>query len=666
MKRALLLGVVALLLLPFVLSFDCSSVSNVEACKSVVKSDISISEKDALFSFLLYPENSIPNHDLVKQYNNKVSVTNQNPKYSSKYIKNAWIKLSAFSPSVTEEQVLYVPTVTQALSHFKHEVQLPENYNAGKYPRHSNNDCRRTHLLHSSSFNVQYYVNGVPQKNPLLISSNSVVEVAYSISVTVKTEHYKWKKVWYSKKPKCRYSHSTYDTDSLTVKDSKQVSLYLLKPSISVKTVDIYSDTLKGEYKAQDYSYLLLNFPESSLEEKKYSYTVEFDKDYIATLKATKINSLSQDNLIVSGDQFYTKETKECSYKASNHFYSKEGDCNLKNKTEEHTLEKKEKDIDFSILIHLLLLGGLVYILYKIGKSKLKLFFLLALILIPVALAGGGEKTECSITNFGTCIEGVLTDFILTLINTPIKPVLELNKSLLTIDVNISMFESLWSIIRYMLGLFYIFLIIYAGFMFMTSSGNPFKRHKAKEALKNAIIMMLLIQASYYLYDLVLNISSNLSLGLLQFVDPKFFLITADSFANAFLQIFFTMPYTMILYFTLILLVIRYIVVALGVVLFPVAIFCYYIPPLKSYGQFLLQLLGIFIFVTFFDMLIILGCAQILTIPFFAAIKTVVMTVCFTLISLSLVSAFYFAYKKSGAKQLGGKLVKAGKWIAAL
>jgi len=52
---------------------------------------------------------------------------------------------------------------------------------------------------------------------------------------------------------------------------------------------------------------------------------------------------------------------------------------------------------------------------------------------------------------------------VLYLINLPIAPLLSLTESLLTADVSIALFESLWSIIRYIVSVFYIFFILYAG-----------------------------------------------------------------------------------------------------------------------------------------------------------------------------------------------------------
>src|SRR3989338_11653451 len=150
-----------------------------------------------------------------------------------------------------------------------------------------------------------------------------------------------------------------------------------------------------------------------------------------------------------------------------------------------------------------------------------------------------------------------------------------------------------------LLVFFYIFLFLYAGFIFITSNSNPMRRTQAKEVIKDTFIMIILIQGSFYIYDLILNLNSILSNAVLTLIEPEFFLITVDNIVNVGLEFLFSIAYVRVLFLTVLLLVMRYIIVSLGVILFPIGIFCYFIPPLRSYGKFIIHLLGVFIFVTF-------------------------------------------------------------------
>jgi hypothetical protein len=243
---------------------------------------------------------------------------------------------------------------------------------------------------------------------------------------------------------------------------------------------------------------------------------------------------------------------------------------------------------------------------------------------------------------------------------------LESIKSLLTADVNISLFHSAWLAVTYVLGFFYVFLFMYSGFVFLTSGGNPIRRNHAKETLQNTVIMIVLIGASYYLYDIVLTLCSTISNAILNMIDETFFLLTFDSFTNIALEGIFVTLYLFALVLALLFLVLRYIFVSLGVILLPIGIFCYFIPPLKGYGRFILNVLGVFIFVVIIDLLIILVCSLIVEESVFDNIKIMVMIACFSMINYSLFWSVKFAITKSSMDSVKDDISSAMKYIAAV
>ena len=115
---------------------------------------------------------------------------------------------------------------------------------------------------------------------------------------------------------------------------------------------------------------------------------------------------------------------------------------------------------------------------------------------------------ECGLLNLATCIPEKLYDYFLNIINAPIQPLLTFVKSLLTEPVNISLFGSIWAIIIYILSMFYGLLLLYSGFNFMISGYDAVKREKAKEWFRNIFIMMIMIQMSYFIYSIVIDMNS--------------------------------------------------------------------------------------------------------------------------------------------------------------
>lgn len=55
------------------------------------------------------------------------------------------------------------------------------------------------------------------------------------------------------------------------------------------------------------------------------------------------------------------------------------------------------------------------------------------------------------------------------------------------------------------LGIIFLVLILYAGFVWMTSMGNEIKIQKAKKTLENAIIGVIIILSSYAISSFVLR-----------------------------------------------------------------------------------------------------------------------------------------------------------------
>ena len=185
---------------------------------------------------------------------------------------------------------------------------------------------------------------------------------------------------------------------------------------------------------------------------------------------------------------------------------------------------------------------------------------------------------ECGLLNLASCLPQKLYDFLIEIINAPISPLLDLTKNLLTEPVSISLFSSLWAIIMYILSLFYGLLFMYAGFNFMVSGYDAEKRSKAKEWFRNIFIMIVLIQASYFLYFLIIDVNALLTAGIVNLIDESFFLLTADNIVNIGLQFFFAFFYVLTLFFTVFILVLRYVVVSIGIVFVPIGIFLYFIP----------------------------------------------------------------------------------------
>ena len=273
----------------------------------------------------------------------------------------------------------------------------------------------------------------------------------------------------------------------------------------------------------------------------------------------------------------------------------------------------------------------------------------------------------CSLSNLGDCLAGIVSssvgsavgsaiseipemlfEFLLGILNSPIKMLLSIIQSLLTEPVSISLFAEPWAIIIYMLSFFYGLLILFTGFNLILSGESPEKRENAKSSLRNIIIMILLVQLSYYLYELIIDTFSAMTKVVFNMIDQNFFLITTDSITNVGLQFVLLIPYLSVLILFIILLSLRYILVASGVLFFAIGIFMYFIGPLREYGEFIINLLIVAIALPFFYSIVFLCSSKVINVGIFNSFKVLVSLGAFSLVvSLTLLLALLVIIKSA-------------------
>ena len=135
---------------------------------------------------------------------------------------------------------------------------------------------------------------------------------------------------------------------------------------------------------------------------------------------------------------------------------------------------------------------------------------------------------SCGLTNLGSCLIDTFIEALLTIFNAPIQPILDFTKMLLSQPVNVGLFSGIWAIMVYILSIFYGLLFVYAGFNFIISGYDSERRENAKTWLKNIVIMIVLMQASYFLYESIIDLSSLMTAAIIGMIDEKLFLFNGE------------------------------------------------------------------------------------------------------------------------------------------
>jgi len=654
--------------------------------------------QSSLVANLIYSSNSFSNHNFIQSHNDErmISISPDNTTVlSNSVIKSAWLKILTIQPSISYYESLFVPENIVVRTEYNYDVQVPSNYYNNR--KRDGATCKILKTLNSNNADLQVsdnsqFVGSIKQTN-MIITKNTTINSKLDISVIIKNKKYEWDRYCCRRVDghcvrhcyKCKYDKTFYDSYSLTVSDAIDVFLFE-EPTWSTFNASSQpssSQTYKGRLSSAPLTNNQIITSNAFFEKNTIYYYAEFNQEPYSFLQLSAVDdkSINSRNVINTANSLYFSNVDNCEVKTNSFFSSHTEPCIISNNssTEEMSFLSFESQSNWGLLfkVILLILFGVFFfkILRHYGKkaSIVAVIFIFALIMFsapvsatPPPSSNISISSSCGITNLGSCLPQTIFDFTLNLFNAPLEPLLDLVKNLLETPVNIAGFHAVWAIIIYCLSLFYSFLIMYSGFQFLTAGHNVLRREMAKQWLKNTLIMIVLIQSSFYLYGLIIDIGSLMTSSILQMVDPTFFLLTANNFINVGLEFIFTFMYVLTLLFTLLLLVIRYLTIAFGVLFIPIGIFCYFIPPLKSYGKLIINILLLNIFITFLSGVIILGCAQLINIPLFANVEILVMINCFSIINILFFILIRMAIQKSAVGEGAEKMAQAAKYIAMM
>jgi len=303
-------------------ALDCSLVSDVDTCNTIVNSDLTDTEKEELYQALLFVE--FPDYDYVYNYNTNVEWVNTPEnvtEYDSKYTKNAWILLASVMPSVSINDTLYYNGDASVLIGYDYDIEIPSSTISG--------DCRTIYDVSSVSRSHRVYVNGNIVGYSELVSFTSDedvdVETEITITVVVSIKHYKIK----TTKPlrgTCQYYSTEIDTDTLTISDSKELFYLDDEPSYSINIEDQGYDSYNGELSITNYTAYDFIIGSGSYQKRDWYYSYDII-DNIIIVVAEPYEREVVDNINFLNGSFTIQEINPCSLTLYSHFDSFIYDC---------------------------------------------------------------------------------------------------------------------------------------------------------------------------------------------------------------------------------------------------------------------------------------------------------------------------------------------------
>jgi hypothetical protein len=144
------------------------------------------------------------------------------------------------------------------------------------------------------------------------------------------------------------------------------------------------------------------------------------------------------------------------------------------------------------------------------------------------------------------------------------------------------------------------------GAYFIASAADPEKRARAKLWIESVLFMIILLSFSFPIFGMLmdLNLYVTTSIYSQSFADMLNVQVAFSSLVFALVTSFIFLNAAAITFLTLI---IRYISIPFLLLMFPMAIFLYFLPFTKEWGSFLLRFIVIIVFMTAIDAVIVLG-----------------------------------------------------------
>lgn len=143
---------------------------------------------------------------------------------------------------------------------------------------------------------------------------------------------------------------------------------------------------------------------------------------------------------------------------------------------------------------------------------------------------------------------------------------------------------------------------------FILRSGDVEGRLTAKKWMENMLVMVIVLAFSFPLFGMLIDLNTYLSGSL---ANQSLASLFGDSYANdeSILSLVILLSGSYFGLITFLTLLLRYILLPFMLLLFPISIFLYFIPPMQKWGKTFLTVILVFIFMTTADALVMMGLA---------------------------------------------------------
>jgi len=208
--------------------------------------------------------------------------------------------------------------------------------------------------------------------------------------------------------------------------------------------------------------------------------------------------------------------------------------------------------------------------------------------------------------NLPTCLVESFFSFVSNGLIVAIKAFVAAAFTLLLSVPDLNWFCGAYNQVMALIESLYTLLIMGLGLFYIIRSSDVEGRLTAKRWLKSLFLMIIALTFSFYIFKAMLDINQSIASTLLNQATTDFFSVHA-SLSDFVFAIVILLGFVSAAVLTFATLLGRYLLIPFLLLLFPWAIFFYFVPVSEGFGRFLLKLIALILFMTSLDALIILG-----------------------------------------------------------
>ncbi len=171
---------------------------------------------------------------------------------------------------------------------------------------------------------------------------------------------------------------------------------------------------------------------------------------------------------------------------------------------------------------------------------------------------------------------------------------------------NLDLFCSPYTRIMKILESLYTLALMGVGAYYVASAADPERRAKAKLWIQNLLYLIVVLAFSFSIFKMIIELNQYITVSIYDnsFSDLLNIQVVFSSLVFGLVMSFNFLSAAALTFFTLI---IRYLMIPFLLLLFPIAIFLYFLPFSREWGLFMLKFIVIIIFMTSIDAILILG-----------------------------------------------------------